>query len=54
MSKLQYHTVLQNLIFFFSLNAGLRMDGSPALDLRDIVIDVLRSTQGNANPRQLT
>ena len=32
-----------------SLDAGLRMDGSPALDLLDVVIEVLRSTQGNAN-----
>ena len=32
-----------------SLDANLRMDGLPALDLWDIVIDVLRSTQGNAN-----
>ena len=32
-----------------SLDAGLRMDGLPALDLWDIVIDVLRPTQGNAN-----
>ena len=32
-----------------SLDAGLRMDGLPALDLWDIVIDVLCSTQGNTN-----
>ena len=47
-SKLQHHTVLQNLKFI-SLDAGLRMDGLPALDLWDVVIDVLRSTQGIAN-----
>ena len=32
-----------------SVDAGLRMDGLPALDLWDFVIEVLRSTQGNAN-----
>ena len=31
-----------------SLDAGLRMDGSLALDLWDVVIEVLRETQGNA------
>ena len=30
-------------------DAGLRVDGLPALDLWDVVIEVLRSTQGNAN-----
>ena len=46
-SKLQSHTCLQKLIFF-SLYAGLRMDGLPALDLWDVVIEVLRSPQDNA------
>ena len=32
-----------------SLDAGLRMHGLPTFDLWDIVIDVLRSTKGNAN-----
>ena len=32
-----------------SLDAGLRMVGLLALDLFDVVIGVLRSTQGNAN-----
>ena len=32
-----------------SLDAGLQMDGLLALDLWDFVIEVLRSTQGNAN-----
>ena len=32
-----------------SLDAGLRMDGLLALDLWDFVIEVLGSTQGNAN-----
>ena len=31
-----------------SLDAGLRMDGSPALDLWDMVIDALRSTNNTA------
>ena len=31
-----------------SLDAGLRMDGLPALDLWDVVIEVLRSPQDNA------
>ena len=31
-----------------SLDAGLRMDGSRALDLRDVVIEVLRSTDNTA------
>ena len=31
-----------------SLDAGLRMDGSLALDLWDVVIEVLHETQGNA------
>ena len=30
-----------------SLDAGLRMDGLPALDLQDIVIKVLRTTKDN-------
>ena len=34
---------------FFSLVTGLRIDGLPALDLWDIVIDVLRLTKGNAD-----
>ena len=31
-----------------SLDAGLRMDGLPAFDLSDIVIEVLRSTNNTA------
>ena len=41
-SKHQYPTVLQNLKSF-RLDAGQRMDGLPALDLWDVVIEVLRS-----------
>ena len=33
-----------------SLDAGLRMDGLPALDLWDIVIEVLRTTKDNIQP----
>ena len=32
-----------------SSDAGLRMDSLPALDLWDVVIEVLRSTQDNVN-----
>ena len=35
-----------------SLDAGLRMDGLPALDLWDLVIEVLRTTHGIPNPTQ--
>ena len=34
-----------------SLDAGLRMDGFPALDLWDTVIEVLRSTNSNVQPK---
>ena len=34
-----------------SVDAGLRMDGLPALDLWDIVIEVLRSTKNNVQPK---
>ena len=34
-----------------SLDAGLRMDGLPALDLWDMVIEVLRSTNNNIQPK---
>ena len=33
-----------------SLDAGSRMDGSPALDLWDVVIEVLRSTNNTVKP----
>ena len=33
-----------------SLDDGLRMDGPPALDLWDIVIEVLRSTNKSVKP----
>ena len=35
-----------------SLDAGLRMDGLLALDLWDLVIEVLRTTQGLPKPTQ--
>ena len=34
-----------------SLDAGLRVDGLPALDLCDIVIEVLRSTKEKTQPK---
>ena len=34
-----------------SLDAGLRMDGLPALDLGNIVIEVPRSTNNNVQPK---
>ena len=37
-----------------SLDAGLRMDGLLALDLWDIVIEVLRSTKDNIQPKHTT
>ena len=36
-----------------SLDAGLRMDGLPALDLWDIVIEVLNSTNSTVQPNQV-
>ena len=36
-----------------SLDAGLRMDGLPALDLWDMVIEVLRSTNNHVQPATL-
>ena len=38
----------------FSLDAGLRMGGLPALDLWDIVIEVLRSTNNSVKPNPET
>ena len=35
-----------------SLDAGLRLDGIPALDLRDVVIEVLRSSNSNKKTNQ--
>ena len=36
-----------------SLDAGLRMDGPPALDLWDVVIEVLHSTKKTKRPIRL-
>ena len=33
-----------------SMDAGLRLDGVPSLDLWDMVIEVLRSTNNNVQP----
>ena len=46
-SKRQYPTVLQHPK---SLDAGLRMDGFPALGLWDVVIEVLPSTNKTKSP----
>ena len=37
-----------------SLDAGLRVDGSLALGLRDTVIEVLRSTDNNVQPKHMS
>ena len=37
-----------------SLDAGLRMDGLLSLDLWDLVIEVLRTTQGIPKPNQVS
>ena len=42
-SKLQFHTVRRKSEIL-SLDAGLRIDGIPALDLWDLVIEVLHSS----------
>ena len=42
-NKLQFHTVQQNEKSF-SLDAGLRLDGIPALDLWDLTVSVLGNT----------
>ena len=42
-------SVSQNRIFF-SLDAGLRLDGLPAVDLWDVVIEVLHSSKNTESP----
>ena len=37
-------------LFFISLDAGLQMDGLSALDLWDMVIEVLHSTNNTKTP----
>ena len=49
-SKPQYLAALR-ILEIVSLDAGLPMDGLPALDLWDLVIEVLRTTQGLPKPR---
>ena len=39
-----------SLAQFYSLDAGLRMDGLPVLDLWDILIEILRSTNNTVQP----
>ena len=41
-NKLQYHSFTESEVIF--LDAGLRMDGLPALDLWDLVMKVLHSS----------
>ena len=48
-NKRQYPTVLQNLKII-SLDAGLRMDGLLALDLWDVVLEVVRSSKSTKTP----
>ena len=43
-NKPQFHTVQQKII---SLDAGLRLDGIPALDLWDLIVTVLGNTNQN-------
>ena len=47
-NRLQFHTALQKLKII-SLDAGLRMDGIPALDLWDLVFDVFHSSPSQLN-----
>ena len=44
-NKLQFRTAQQNLKSFPWMQAGLRLDGIPAFDLRDLIVTVLH---GNA------
>ena len=46
------HSSTESVIM--SLDAGVRMDGLPALDLWDIVIEVLRSTNNNVQPKHMS
>ena len=48
--KRQYPTHSSTESEIMSLDAGLRMDGPPALDLWDVVIEVLRSTNNTKRP----
>ena len=45
-TKLQFHTVLVNLKLFL-WDAGLCVDGIPALDLWDLVLGILHSSRTN-------
>ena len=50
-NKLQSHTVLLNLLKFLSLHAGLRVDGFPALDLWDLVVEVSHTSLNQLGAR---
>ena len=53
-NKLQFHTVLRKLKLI-SLDAGLRKDGIPALDLWDLVVDVFHSSSNQfKKPKEST
>ena len=47
-NKLLFHTVRRNLKIIY-LDAGLRMDGIPVLDLWDLVIEVFHSSPNQLN-----
>ena len=47
-NKLQFRTVQQNQKSF-SLDAGLRLDGVPALDLWDLIVAVLHGNTCQSN-----
>ena len=47
-NKLQFRTVQQNQTSSIFLDAGLRLDGIPALDIWDLIVAVLH---GNTNQR---
>ena len=49
-NKLQFHTVSSTESEIISLDAGLRMDGIPSLDLWDLLVAVLH---GNTNQSKL-
>ena len=45
-------TAQQKLNLFLSVDAGLRMDGIPALDLWDLVLEVFHSSSNRTNKTQ--
>ena len=53
-NRLQFHTVPQSLRSFLTMLTGLRMDGLLALDLWDLVIEVLRTTKDKPQPSHVS